>query len=244
LTRRRVFGHFLNSDALRVLVKAVSVFAGECIAISISGRHGVVTFRSFTEGVLSVVSQVGVVAVVLDHTLLGGFTVVHGGLNLRFNQVHLGYNTTHRDELIYESSVQATGSNMILTKVTLERDVILLNFSRESSVSLVGHLLFVALAFSALILHVLDSSIKLTFKHIDGLNRVLLDKVSKVFVSSSNLIDCERKPVLVLSNQLLNALGSFAVCHELVNLFLHAFLEDGRGFVAGVSVLSSINLHS
>ena len=120
----------------------------------------------------------GVVTVMLDHTLLGGCTVMQGGLDLRLYQVHFSNNSSHRDELIYESSIQATWSHVILTKVPLKRHIVLLNFGGECSISLVSHLLLAVLAFSALILHVLDSSIKLILEHIDGLNGVLFDKVS------------------------------------------------------------------
>jgi hypothetical protein len=119
-----------------------------------------------------------VVAVVLDGTLLGGLTVVNGGLDLRLDKVHSSDDTTHGDELVDKSSVQATRSNVILTKVTFKADIVLGYFLGESFISLINHLLFGVLPFSSFVLHVLDSVIKLLFKHSDGLDGVLLDIVS------------------------------------------------------------------
>lgn len=129
---------------------------------------------------------------------------------------------------------------MILTEVAFKGDIVLGHLRWESFVSLVDHLLLGLL--TTFILHVLDSSIQLVFKHSDGLDRVLLDVVSQVSISHSEFVQGERKSVLTLADQLLDSFGSVACAHELVNLGLHAFLHDSRSI--GACVLCSINLHN
>jgi hypothetical protein len=238
--------HFLDCYYLMVFIDTITIFSGEWIIVLIFGGEGIaLSLNSLL--ILSHLLQIVLVIVLLDHTSFGDFTVMDWRLYGWLDDTHFSDNSLDWDKLVDQVSLQASGSDKVLTKVAFKVDIVALDLLREVNVSADSHLL--AIKLPIVLLHPLYCWVQLVFKDLDSVNWVLEHKVCESRIELPQFINVHTESWLILTHHPLQSLGDFIVIQELLSqllqlLFLCVSVEGliGRGQPI-VVVSRGVDLH-
>lgn len=112
LAGRRTLRHLLDGDDLSIFVNTVPILSSERVLVLILDWELCVVLV-MALSVLSQLRQVGVISVVLNHALLGHFTVMDRSLDLGSDNSHAGHDALHGDHLVDKVGLQATRRDVV-----------------------------------------------------------------------------------------------------------------------------------
>jgi len=126
-----IFWELLNCNDLGIFVDAETVFCRERVVVLVLGWESIV-LTSFLIEFLCHICEIVLVIIVFYYSSLGCFAIMNRCLDHGPDDVHLGDDTLHLNKVVDQVRLESSGGDVVLSKVSLEVDVVVLDFGGES----------------------------------------------------------------------------------------------------------------